>query len=181
MGTETGPSSHKKQSLLGYSHISMAVVRQLHFLFCKQILLQQPHNTLPKFYIRFILMHLCLYSYFSQLSRNIMMRERDIPVISIMCSQYWMFPCSVFTSVLTRAVTKKNGKMPCLEGLKMGGGSHFSGAALSLGNLIPEFLLSKVWFPPFLLPQNNHFPKPAAHLSAPELKFSQFLLFHHHF
>lgn len=64
-------------------------------------------------------------------------------VISIICSQYWMFPCSVFTGVLTRAVTK-NGKMPCLEGLKIGGGSHFSCAALSLGNLTPEFLLSKV-------------------------------------
>lgn len=118
MGTETGLSSLKKQSLLGYLHVSMAVVRQLHFLFTQQILQQQPHNTLLKFYVHLILMHLCLYSYFSQLSRNVMMEEREMSVISIICSQYWLFPSSVFTIILTWAVTKKNRKMPCPEGTK---------------------------------------------------------------
>lgn len=147
MGTETGLSSHKKQSLLGYLHISMAVVRQLHFLFTQQILQQQPHNTLLKFYVHFILMHLCLYSYFSQLSRNVMMEEREMSVISIICSQYWMSPSSVLTVVLTRAVAKKNGEVSCLEGAK----NRWRFPLLRC-NLIPEFLLSKVWFSPYFCP-----------------------------
>lgn len=96
-------------------------------------------------------------------------------IISNICSQYWMFPSSVLTIILTGTVIKKNGKMSCLEGAKDRWRVpllRVSGTVLSLGNLMPEFLLSRVLFPPHLLPQNNHFPKSAAHLPAPELKFS---------
>lgn len=78
MGTETGLSSDKKRSLLGYLQISMAVVRQLHFLFTQQILQQQPYNTLSKFYVHFILIYLdFLFIFFSQLSRNVMIKARE--------------------------------------------------------------------------------------------------------
>lgn len=39
-------------------------------------------------------------------------------ITSNTCSQYWMFPSSGLTILLTRTVIKKNGKMSCLEGEK---------------------------------------------------------------
>jgi len=68
MGTETGRSCNKKQTLLGYLQISMAVVRQLHFLFTQQIMQQQSRNTLLQFYVCFVLICLYFYSYFHNLA-----------------------------------------------------------------------------------------------------------------
>lgn len=73
-----------------------------------------------------------------------MMGEREMSVISIICSQYWMFPCSVLTSDLTRTVTKKREKYPALRGYKQAEAPTFQGQHFPLVILPPKFLLSKV-------------------------------------